>query len=111
MEKALEQFKQIAPHILGNVKARLTGSESDEAKLQIIHEEIVKYFAGWQSFFKQYLCFNDNQRRDFSELMYDMVLPLAQNHEAPLNPVYENFVKETGKTGALNFICYQHSRG
>ncbi|MDK9356757.1 hypothetical protein [Lelliottia wanjuensis] len=108
MEKILEQFKTVvAPHVLGNVKARLNGTESDEVKLAIIHEEIVKYFTGWQNFFHQYLCFNENQRRDFSELMYDMVLPLAQNHEPVANPVYEKFVKETGKTGAREFICHQ----
>lgn len=78
MEKELEQFKKVAPVILANVKARLTGSESDGTKLAIIHEEIVAYFSGWQKFFEQYLCFNKQQHINFAELMYDLLVPQEQ---------------------------------
>lgn len=106
MEKLLEQFKAIAPYILDGVLARLTGEEKEEAALAIIHEEILHYFEAHQNMAMQYLTFNEDQRRAFAEVMYDIHQVKGEKATAKLNPVYEKFVKETGKTGALEFICH-----
>ncbi|HDT2074314.1 TPA: hypothetical protein RCG84_000421 [Enterobacter roggenkampii] len=108
---SIAQFKKVAPAIVHNVKARITGSERDEALMKIIHEEIAHHFAGWQRFFTQYVNFTEDQRREFSGIMYDLVAPLSQGLKGSVNPIYENFVKTTGKTGALNFITHHSSVG
>lgn len=109
MVNVLEQFQKVAPYILNSVKARVTANESDEAVLVIIQEEILHYFDAFRNMSEQYLAFNDEQRHQFASVMYELVAPLSQGIKAPVNPVYESFVKVTGKTGALEFITHhQH---
>ncbi|XGI81154.1 hypothetical protein ACED16_05345 [Enterobacter hormaechei] len=110
MEKLLEQFKAIAPYILDNVMARLTGEENEDAALAIIHEEILHYFEAHQNMTMQYLAFTEDQRRAFAKIMYDIHHLKGEKATAKPNPVYESFVKETGKSGALEFICHHLSR-
>ena len=105
MEKVLEQFKAIAPYIIDSVMTRLTGNETEDAAIAIIHQEILHYFEAHQNMTMQYLAFNEDQRRAFADVMYDIHEVKGKKSPATLNPVYEKFVKETGKTSALDFIC------
>jgi len=54
--------------------------------------------------FNQFLTFTDDQRATFANIMYEVLAPLAANLKQTANPVYQQYVNETGNTGALNFI-------
>ena len=108
-ESAIKKFSAIAPYIIGNVMARLNGDESEEQSLTIIHEEILHYFEAHRNMTMQYLAFNEDQRKVFAEMMYDIHKEKGVKAAPRLNPVYEKFVKETGKTGSLDFICHKLS--
>lgn len=107
LETILEKFKAVAPGITRSVAVRVTAETSDAEIMVVIHEEIAHHFEAFNNMTAQYLAFNADQRREFAGIMYDLLAPTAQNVKATLNPVYEKFVTETGKSGALNFICHQ----
>ncbi|VAP72314.1 Uncharacterised protein [Klebsiella pneumoniae] len=73
MEKMIEQFKTIAPKIAQAVAARINGTANEEEEMMIIHDEIVRHFNAFQNMTVQYLTFNMDQRREFAELMYDLL--------------------------------------
>ncbi|HBW3346621.1 hypothetical protein [Klebsiella pneumoniae] len=73
MEKMIEQFKTVAPKIAQAVATRVKGASGEEQVLAIIHDEIVHHFIAFQNMTVQYLTFNMDQRREFAELMYDLL--------------------------------------
>jgi hypothetical protein len=107
MENILEQFRKLAPSITKNVKARIIGNESEEEILMIIHQEIIHFFNSCKNMFMQYITFDENQRRDFAEIMYTLLAPMAEGFKDKANSEYVKFQNETGKSGSLNFICYK----
>lgn len=108
-QSAIKKFSAFAPYIIGNVMAHLNGDESEDQSLAIIHEEILHYFEAHQNMTMQYLSFNEDQRKVFAEMMYDIHKEKGVKVAPRLNPVYEKFVRETGKTGSLDFICHRLS--
>lgn len=107
MEKMMKHLKMVANAVIPTVRDRITPNTSDDEAVDIIHEAILHWSDSFANFTRQYLTFNTDQRLAFAEIMYELVAPTAQNVKTTLNPVYEKFVTETGKTGALNFICHQ----
>lgn len=100
----INEFKKIAPYIAAAVKERLANDVSEEVITEVIHQEIMSFFRKQNSMCSEYLAFNQDQRRIFSEAMYDLLKPLAGEIKQSLNPIYLDYVKRTGKTGAKNFI-------
>lgn len=100
----INEFKKIAPAIVENVKVRITAEMNEEQIMMVIHEEIISYFTKQQQMFVEYMTFNEDQRATFAAVMYDVLAPLAASFKGSVNPLYDAYVKRTGKTGALNFI-------
>lgn len=100
----INEFKKIAPAIVESVKTRITSEMNDEQIMMVIHEEIVAYFTKQQQMFVEYMTFNEDKRAAFAAVMYEVIAPLAESFKNSVNPVYDAYVKRTGKTGALNFI-------
>lgn len=100
----INEFKKIAPAIVENVKVRITAEMTEEQIMMVIHEEIISYFTKQQQMFVEYMTFNEDQRATFAAVMYDVLAPLAASFKGSVNPLYDAYVKRTGKTGALNFI-------
>ena len=109
MEKMMKHLKMVAGPVIPAVRARITPETSEEEALAMVHEEILRWSESFANFAKQHLLFNTEQRRKFAGIMYDLLAPVVQNVEVTINPVYEKFAKQTGKSGALNFICHQLS--
>ncbi|HAC7850923.1 TPA_asm: hypothetical protein G0E33_08545 [Salmonella enterica] len=109
MEIMMKHLKMVAGPVIPAIRARITPETSEEEALTIVHEEIIRWSESFANFAKQHLLFNTEQRRKFAGIMYDLLVPVAQNVEVTINPVYEKFAKQTGKSGALNFICHQLS--
>ncbi|MDA8512862.1 hypothetical protein [Citrobacter sp. Igbk 14] len=107
LEKMMKHLKMVAGPVIPAVKERITPETRDEEALAIVHEEILRWSESFTNFAKQHLLFNTEQRQKFAEIMYDLLAPAAQNVEITINPVYEKFAKQTGKSGAFNFICHQ----
>ena len=105
----INEFKKIAPYIVESVKVRVTSEMGDEEIMQIIHIEIILFFEKQQNMFVQFLNFTSEQRNVFTGIMYDVLAPLAANMKPVVNPVYQDYVDRTGKTGALNFITDRHA--
>lgn len=104
MEKVIEQFTKVASFIAGNVKSRITSEMNDEEVMTVIHEEIVSFFNKQQQMTVEYLSFSKDKRAAFATAMYDLLQPLAAAFKPSINPLYAEYVKASGKTGALNFI-------
>lgn len=100
----IEQFKKVAPAIVGNVKTRITNDMAAEKIMQVIHDEILSFFAKQQQMTVEYVTFNEDQRANFAALMYTLLEPLAGAFKGTVNPKYAAYVAATGKTGARNFI-------
>ncbi|AYH09391.1 hypothetical protein C5E24_06650 [Pectobacterium parmentieri] len=104
MEKVIMQFKKVAGFIAGNVKSRTTPEMTDEELMTVIHEEIIAFFNKQRQMTLEYLSFSQEARASFASAMYDLIAPLAAAIEPTTNPVYAEYVKSSGRTGALNFI-------
>ncbi|GKV93553.1 hypothetical protein H2Y56_06055 [Pectobacterium aroidearum] len=104
MESAIMQFKKVAGSISENVKLRITSKMTDEEVMDVIHDEIVAHFNKQQQMTVEYLSFSKDKRTAFASAMYDLLLPLAAVIQPSVNPLYAEYVKSSGKTGALNFI-------
>ncbi|QGH64185.1 hypothetical protein [Serratia proteamaculans] len=100
----IEQFKKIAAAIVVNVKTRITNEMAVDEIMHTIHEEILSFFVKQQQMAVEYMTFNEDQRADFSELMYSLVEPLAVAFKGRTNPKYAAYVATTGNTGARNFM-------
>ncbi|MEI7411694.1 hypothetical protein [Pectobacterium aroidearum] len=104
MEKVIMQFKKVAGFIAGNVKSRTTPEMTDEEVMAVIHEEIVAYFNKQRQMTLEYISFGKDARAAFASAMYDLIKPLTAGIETSVNPLYAEYVKSSGKTGALNYI-------
>lgn len=104
MQDIMNQFKKIAPFIVSAVKSRITPQMTDAEILEVVHAEILSFFAKGQQMTAEVLTFNADQRAIFAAVMYELLKPLADQMQQSLNPNYEAYVQRTGKTGALNFI-------
>lgn len=104
MEELMNQFKKLAPFITSNVKARVTAEMDDSQVMATIHEEIIGFFDKNKAATVEYLTFNEDQRRTFSAVMYELLKPLAEAFKGGVNPKYKEYVEKSGKTGARNFI-------
>lgn len=104
MQNIMNQFKKIAPYIVKAVKVRVAPGMADTDVMAIIHEEILAYFDKQQKMAVEVLTFTAEQKRVFSGVMYDLLKPLAAEFAKCTNPLYEAYVAESGKTGALNYM-------
>lgn len=104
MEKVIIQFKKFAGFITENVKSRITSEMTNEEAMTVIHEEIISYFNKQQQMTHEYISFGQDARSAFASAMYDLLQPLAAAFKPGSNPLYAEYVKASGKTGALNFI-------
>lgn len=104
MNALMTEFKKIAPFIVDAVKARVAAGMTDEEVMVIVHEEILAYFEKQKLMSVQHILFSAEQRATFSGIMYDLLKPLAAEFAARSNPLYDEYVAKTGKTGALNYI-------
>lgn len=104
MEDILGQFKKVAPFIVSAVKSRISPETPDVRIGEIINEEIVSYFVNTQEMTNQVLSFNEVQSATFAAIMYNLLKPMTEKFKHSVNPLYAEYVKETGKTGALNYI-------
>ena len=100
----INEFKKIAPAIVESVKARMANEMTDEEVMVVIREEIVSYFDKQHQMMVEYLTFNREKRINFAEIMYEMLAPLATSFKGGINEKYAEFTRETGKTGALNYL-------
>lgn len=104
MKDIMNQFKKIAPYIVESVKVRVTPEMNDAEVMAIVHEEILAYFNKGQQMTAEVLAFNADQRATFAAVMYELLKPMAAAFKDAINPKYEEYVRASGKTGALNYI-------
>ena len=104
MEDIMNQFKKIAPFITASTKARISESMDESQIAEVIHEEILAYFAKQQNMAAQHMQFNSLQRATFAGVMYEMLKPMAEAFKEIVNPLYAEYVSKSGKSGALNYI-------
>lgn len=104
MNALLNEFKKIAPFIVAAVQARVAAGMTDEEVMVIVHEEILAYFEKQKLMSDQHILFSEAQRAAFSAVMYDLLKPLAAKFAGGTNPLYDAYVAQSGKTGALNYI-------
>jgi len=100
----INEFKKIAPYITASVKEKLAEDANEAAIIEAIHREIMSFFSKQNAMCMEYLTFSQEQRLIFSESMYDLLKPMASEVKQSMNPVYIDYVKRSGKTGAKNFI-------
>lgn len=104
MESIMNEFKKIAPYIVDAVKVRVGPDMSEIDAMAIIHEEILAYFDKQQKMAVEALTFTADQKRVFSGVMYDLLKPLTTEFVKCTNPLYDAYVAQSGKTGALNYM-------
>lgn len=104
MEAILNQFKKVAPYIVIGVKEKVTATMSESEVMSVIHEEILAFFANYQRMAIQHMTLDSNERTQFAGVMYELLKPLASQITATTNPLYEEYVRRSGKTGAKNYI-------
>lgn len=104
MQNMINQFTKIAPFIVASVKERITASMDEAQVCEVIHEEILAYFTKQQSMTLQYVQFDDQQRATFATVMYELLKPMAEKFKDAVNPLYAEYVRASGKAGALNYI-------
>ncbi|KGA31150.1 hypothetical protein [Pectobacterium odoriferum] len=87
------------------VKVRMSDNMTDDEIMSLIHEEFLAYFERFQKITIEYCMFNEDQRRAFTELMYDLVMQLDLSKFRNVeNKAYTDYKQRTGKTGALNYM-------
>lgn len=104
MEAILNQFKQVAPYVVIGVKEKVTAAMSESEVMAVIHEEIVAYFTNHSRLAIQHMTLGSNDRATFASVMYELLKPLTSRVVATTNPLYEEYVRRSGKTGARNYI-------
>lgn len=104
MQNTMSQFKKIAPYIVDAVKVRVAPGMSNADVVAIIHEEILAFFDKQQKMAVEALSFTTDQKLLFSGVMYDLLKPLATEFAKCTNPLYDSYVAQSGKTGALNYM-------